>query len=102
MKNYETLITCFVSWGITEYMRLCSLASNGTQDDAREYVPSNPSFKLSLVQNSNEDFYARLIKRCTNLNTRSPRLLKLYLVMPHIFSVTTVLFLLSNNDYLFT
>jgi hypothetical protein len=31
-------------------------------------------------------------KVCTNLNTWSPRLLKLYLVMHHIFSVTTALF----------
>jgi len=44
MKNYENLITCFVCWGRRQYMRLCSLASNGTQDNAREYVLSNPSF----------------------------------------------------------
>jgi hypothetical protein len=72
-------------------MRLCTLASNGTQDNAAEYVLSNPSFKWSLVQNSNEDFYASLIKRCINLDIWTHRLLQLYLVMPQIFSVTTEL-----------
>jgi len=60
VKNYKTLITCFVCWGRTEYMRICSLASNGTQDNEGEYVLPNPSSKWRLVQNSNEDFYARL------------------------------------------
>jgi hypothetical protein len=65
----------FACWDITQYIWLCSLVLHGTQHREGACMLSNPSFKWGSVQNNVEDFYAHLIKSCTNLGIWLPRLL---------------------------